>query len=549
MGSFARELKQIVRGDVYDDAPSLSRYSRDASLFEVTPKVIVSPLDSADISALVRYVFSKKKTNPGISITVRSAGTDMSGGPLGESIILDVSKNLNRFLNFSATGSGASARVMPGLMYRDFDRETKARGFILPSYPASREICSVGGMVNNNSGGEKTLRYGKTDRYVSSLRVVLSDGSECEVKPLTERELNEKMNGSTLESSIYRRMYDLLRMNAHVIASARPRVSKNSSGYALWNVWDGKTFDLTKLFVGAQGTLGIVTEATLSLVPKPEHTGMAVIFLRDLSALPEVTGTVLTFHPSSFESFDDHTFRLALKFWRGFVSLLAKNPVSLFLSFLPEFWMVVTRGFPKLVLIVEFEEGSSDIVNRKLDGLARELSSLELPFRIMRTPESGLKYWAIRRESFNLLRQRVKDRQTAPFVDDVVIRPESAPEFLPKLYAILDRYGFLYTIAGHVGDGNFHIIPLMKLSDPEERAKIFPAMDEVYSLVRSYGGSMTGEHNDGLIRSSFLPFMFGGEVCELFLDVKNIFDPEGIFNPGKKVRAERSFAEAHVKRS
>lgn len=549
MAALVNDLARAVRGTVTAEPKTLAAYSRDASLFEVRPQVVVAPLDTADISALVRFAAERKKTDPSVSLTVRSAGTDMSGGPLGESIIVDMLPSFSRFLGFAASGDRMLARAEPGLYYRDFDRETSARGMILPSYPASRELCTVGGMVSNNSGGEKTLRYGKTDRYVASLKVVLADGTACSVKPLSESELHAKMNGDDFESSVYRRTYDLLRAHAQVIAAARPDVSKNSAGYALWNVWDGTTFDLTKLFVGAQGTLGIITEAAFSLVPKPAHTGMAVIFLRNLSALPEAIRAVMPFEPSSFESFDDHTFKLALKFWRGFLKLLAKNPLSLFFSFMPEFFMGLTRGIPKLALLVEFEEGTPETVNRKLDGLAREIKSIGLPIRIMRTPASSAKYWAIRRESFNLLRARVKDRQTAPFVDDVVVRPERAAEFLPKLYAILDRYGFLYTIAGHVGDGNFHIIPLMKLSDPAERAKIFPAMDEVYRLVKEYGGSATGEHNDGLIRSSYLPLMFGDEVCRLFEEVKDIFDPQGILNPGKKARASRAFAEAHIKTS
>lgn len=547
MGITARSLKGVIRGTVSNDSATLSKYSHDASLFEVVPKFVVTPLDASDISALVKLVAREKKGDPSASITVRSAGTDMSGGPLGESVILDVSKFLNHFIKFSKTNEGAFARTEPGVFYRDFDAATSARGYILPSYPASRDICTVGGMVNNNSGGEKTLKYGKTNRYVSRLKMIFSDGNECVVKPLSSSELTQKMNESSFEASVYRKLYDLIRSNSHTIELARPTVSKNSSGYALWDVWDGKTFDLTKLIVGSQGTLGIVTEVDFSLVPKARHTGMAVVFLRSLSDLPNLIRTVRPFQPSSFESFDDHTFRLALKFWRGF-SHLGKNPFSLFLSFLPEFFMVVTRGFPKLALLIEFEEGSAEVVNRKLDGLIREVQKFNFPIRAMRTEAASQKYWAIRRESFNLLRQRVKDRQTAPFVDDVVIHPESAAEFLPQLYEILDRYQFLYTIAGHVGDGNFHVIPLMKLADPKERAKIFPAMDEVYQLVKKYGGSITGEHNDGLIRSPYLPLMFGDEVCNLFEAVKNIFDPENIFNPGKKVYSDKVFAELHVKR-
>jgi FAD/FMN-containing dehydrogenase len=154
----------------------------------------------------------------------------------------------------------------------------------------------------------------------------------------------------------------------------------------------------------------------------------------------------------------------------------------------------------------------------------------------------------MRRESFNLLRHRIKGMKTAPFVDDVIVRPEHYPEFLPKLYEILSRYEFLYTVAGHIGDGNFHIIPLMKLENEEERKKIPAASEEIYNLVLKYGGSITAEHNDGLIRSPYLEKMYGRRVVELFRETKKIFDPLNIFNPGKKVDSSLKFALEHIKR-
>ncbi len=552
--TLAEELKAFLHGDVADDDVTLAKYSRDASLFEVRPKVVVYPKDREDVESLVKFVAERKKTDPSISLTARSAGTDMSGGPLSESIVVDFMRYFTQILQIGDRVSVEGGvqmgfgTVEPGVFYRNFEKETLKQGYLFPSYPASRELCAMGGIVNNNSGGEKSLVYGKTQDYVMEMRVVLADGKEHLLKHLTVSDLESKIAAGGFEGELYGKLRDLFEKNYDLAKRAKPQVTKNSAGYNVWDVWDRRTFDITKLLVGAQGTLGLMTEATLALVRTKPCSGMLVIFMDDLK-VGGIVNEVLPFEPSSFESFDDHTLRLALKYLGGFVKLLAKNPFSLALAFLPEFWMVLTHGMPKLVLMVEFEEVDQATVDQKLRDLQTKLRAFPVRMRLAKTKDDARKYWAIRRESFNLLRQKVKGMQTAPFVDDLIVAPEHLPEYLPKLYAILDRYGFLYTIAGHMGNGNFHVIPLMHLQDEAERAKIRPAMEEIYALTFQYGGSMTAEHNDGLIRSPFLPQMFGKEVVELFAEVKHIFDPENIFNPGKKVDASLPYALEHMKRS
>ena len=210
--------------------------------------------------------------------------------------------------------------------------------------------------------------------------------------------------------------------------------------------------------------------------------------------------------------------------------------------------MIVSGGIPKLILLIEFEGGNESEIRNSLSQLDAALKKFGVKTRVARNREEAEKYWAIRRESFNLLRHKVKDKKTAPFIDDVIVRPEFLPEFLPKINEIGDRYRLLYTIAGHVGDGNFHIIPLMKIEKEEEREKIQPVADEVYDLVLKFGGSITAEHNDGLIRSPYLEKMYGREVVALFEKTKRVFDYKNIFNPGKKVGASLDYALQHIKR-
>lgn len=554
MLSLADELKFFLKGNVFFDDETLTRFSRDTSLFEVRPEVVVAPRDVADLKHLIRFAREARERNSQqhISLTARSAGTDMTGGPLTESVVIDFMRHFIRIKDIGTLLNGDGyAVVEPGVFYRDFERETLKRGYFLPSYPASREICAVGGMVANNSGGEKTLKYGKTADYVMKLKVVLSDGGEYELRPLTQSELDMKMSLTTFEGEFYRKLYHVLDFHDAMIKSAKPAVSKNSAGYALWDVWNREKgiFDLTRLFVGSQGTLGMVTEITFRLVKAKPYSGLGVIFMRDLKDLGHLVADLLPLYPTSFEALDDHTFRLAMRFFTSFLEKLgAKNVFSLAWQFIPEFWLMFTSGVPKLVLLVEFEEETQQAVDEKLAALARVSEGYEVGVRYVHTREGAQKYWLMRRESFNLLRQKIKDKKTAPFIDDVIVRPEFLPEFLPRLYTILDKYSLLYTIAGHAGDGNFHVIPLMNLSDSAERKKIPACADEVYKLVLEYHGSITAEHNDGLIRSPYLKQMYGEKVYQLFEETKKIFDPLNIFNPGKKIGGSLEYTLSHIKK-
>ncbi len=548
-------IKSKIKGEVADDRKTRTAYSRDTSLFEVTPSTVVFPKDVEDVKQLVRIVSDAKKAGENVSLTARSAGSDMSGGPLTESIVMDFTKHFTRMVpaeklvNFTGGPVEGFKIAEPGVFYRDFEKETLTKNLLLPTYPASRNLCAIGGMVSNDSGGEKTLRYGKTHDYVRRLKAVFADGNEYEVKPLTAEELRAKEAESTFEGEVYRKVHALLEENYDAAHAAKPNVSKNSAGYNVWDVWDRKRFDLTKLIVGSQGTLAFVTEAEFRLVETKPYAGMITLFLNDIKDTVPALDVLMPLLPTSLESFDDKTFELALKYFWGFLKMLALNPFSLMFAFLPEFIHVVRFGMPKLIILAEFEGNSQEEVDRDLNEALKGLEGGRAHVRVARTKRESAKYWAIRRESFNLLRQRVRGMQTAPFVDDIIVRPEHIPEFLPKLLAILNRYGLFTTIAAHIGDGNFHIIPLMKLGIEEERAKIHPAMDEVYKLVLDFKGSITAEHNDGLIRSPYLEQMYGSEVFAIFKEIKHIFDPLGVMNPGKKVNASMDYAMAHIKRS
>lgn len=534
----AEDLKKIIYGEIAEDATSLARASRDTSLFSVRPTAVVHPLNVEDVKALVRYASSHK----GVSLTARSGGTDMTGGPLTESLVVDMASHFTRI----GAIKNNTIRVEPGVFYRHMEKATKKKGLLMPSYPASKDICTVGGMVNNNAGGEKTLSYGKTEKYIQELSVVLADGNEYTIAPLTAAELRHAMQAKTFLGNIYRELYKLIEANYDLIHKSKPNVSKNSAGYYLWNVWDRKTFDLTKLFAGSQGTLGITTNITFRLIKPKKHSALLVIFLPDLSNLTDIVEYLMAYQPESLESYDDHTLSLALKLFPSFVKKLKTNILSLAWQFLPEFGIILKTGIPKLILLAEFTGDSAKEVHARAQAAQQAIQKWNAPARITTSKEEQKKYWTIRRESFNMLRHHVQGKKTAPFIDDFIVQPKHLPVFLPKLAAILKKYNVDYSIAGHVGNGNFHIIPLMNLKDRRQLDSIPKISKEVYDLVFQYNGSSTAEHNDGLVRSHILPQMFGKEMYNLFEETKKIFDPKNIFNPGKKVNSDWKWALKHI---
>lgn len=543
-------LKGAFKGDLDTSPETLDFYSHDASLFELRPKVVAFPKDVEDIKAAVRYVTTNKAADPSLSITPRSRGTDMSGGAINESIILDVSKYMNQLEEVSPT----SARVQPGMMYKDFEVETFKQNALLPSYPASRDLASVGGMASNNSGGEKSLEFGKTDNFVTELQVVLADGNEYTLRPLNRDELNAKMAQDNFEGNLYRQTYELLENHYDEIQAAKPKVSKDSTGYHLWNVWNRETgiFDLTKLFVGAQGTLGIISDIQFKLVPRREHSGLLVLFLKNTNELGELIPKILESKPATFESFDNQTLLLSIRFLPSFLKMLGpKRFIKLLFTLIPD-GVQLLRGVPKLILMVEFNGDSEADVRAKVGNLHKNLRGKRARYEINgfeETPTEGSseKFWIMRRYSFQILRSKVKDKHTAPYIDDFVVPPQHLPEFLPKLQQIIKKYKLFATIAGHMGDGNFHVIPLMKIEDPKERAKLEPSQKEVNELVLSYGGSISGEHNDGMVRGPWLEQMYGPTVLGYMRDVKHIYDPQNIFNPNKKTDATWDFSFNHIR--
>ncbi len=541
---YAKDLTNLISGDVSVAEGEREKVARDTSLFYVKPEIVIFPKNRDDISHVLSYVHAIKAKGGNLSVTMRAAGTCMTGGPLSSSIVIDTT----RYMNHIGEVTKESAIAESGVYYRDFEKETLKKGWLMPSYPASRELAAIGGIVSNNSGGEKTLVYGKTEKYIKALDVVFADGSSDTLCPLTRQNLEVKMKEQSESGRIHRELFALIDNNYEIIKQAKPSVSKNSSGYYLWNVYDKEKdiFDITKVVVGSQGTLTCISSATVTGVQVKEHSRMLVMFLPTTSHLGEIIPQILKHKPETLESYDDHTFKIAVRFFKDIALRMGGDMFTLGFQFLPEFWMVVTGGVPKIILMAEFTGESEEEVEQQVQTAYDDMKQFDLPIKRTKNALESKKYWTFRRESFNLLRTRLQGYRTAPTIDDIIVHPKDLPEFLPQLETIFSKYDLIYTIAGHMGDANFHVIPLVNLHKEGIVDQLHKLMDEVYDLVLSYNGSISAEHNDGLLRTSYLSKMFTPEVISLFEKTKDIFDPLHILNPMKKVYPDKEFAWSHI---
>ena len=527
------DLKQVIKGEVDTSDAARKAYSHDASIFRVTPSAIAAPLDEKDLSELVHYATKRNLQGANISITARNGGTCMSGGSLTEGIVVDMSRHFNHI--GALDQHTRTLKVQGGVMHIDVEGATHPEGLLFAPYTSSRDICGIGGMIGNNASGEKSIKYGPTSSNVGTLRVMLSDGNAYEFGSLTAAQVEKKKQLPNFEGKLYREITKLIDENWHTIDHNHPRTRKNAAGYALWELWDQQKshFNLGRLFVGAQGTLGVVTEAELKLVKISGASRMIVAPISNLSELTPVVKTILKFNPDTCETFDHHTYELAQQYH-------------------PEDADRANAAEGKHMLVFGIYAGDTQEQADKIAGKAKE--ALELMGRndVVWIDDSAVmeSFLLIRRKSFKMLLEHPhKDMRAMPFLEDTIVSLDHYAEFLASLEAILADYDMIYTYAGHIGEGSIRLIPLVNMEAEGASEKVMELESRVNDLVVAFGGSISVDHNDGIIRTPFLELMYGPEMVTLFAKVKQLFDPLGIFNPGKKVGGTYDYAVDHIIRS
>lgn len=525
------DLKHVIKGEVDESSAALTAYSHDASIFEVTPKAIIYPKNVQDLKTLVDFVTKRRQEGADVSLTPRNGGTCMSGGPLTESYVVDMSRH---FTHVGHTDTVArTLTTQAGVMHVEVEKATHPKQLLFAPYTSSRDICGIGGMLGNNASGEKSVKYGPTSKNVSSLKAVLADGQEYEFKPLSAKQVEAKKQLPTFEGHLYRELTKLIDDNWHLIDHNHPHTIKNAAGYPLWELWDKRRshFNLGRLLIGSQGTLGIITEATLKLVPMSAYSRMIVVPIETLQQLAPVVQTAMRHHPVTCETFDHHTYDLAKEY----------HPEDAKRAELAD-------GQHMVVMVVF--EGDSQAQADKLTKAA-QVELEKHGNKVLWIDEQAVaeSFLLIRRKSFRMLLEHPhKNMRAMAFLEDTIVPLELYGEFLAALEAILREYDMTYTYAGHIGDGSIRLVPLIDMSQPDAPAKVIELETRVNDLVIAMDGSISVDHNDGIIRTPYLPQFFGEEMYTLFARVKELFDPLGIFNPGKKVGGSLEYAEAHIVR-
>ncbi len=518
MSKVAHYLQEHVLGEVTTSPDARRFFATDNSIFSVAPSLIVYPRNENDVRKTARFTWQLAERGRIIPITARGAGTDMSGGALGNGIVLAFPAHMNRIIELDPK-TGVVV-VEPGLNYGRLQQTLQTHERFLPPYPASIEYSTVGGAVGNNASGEKSVKYGVTLDYVKSLRVVLANGEVIQTRRLSKRELSKKLGLTTFEGEIYRSLDTLLEENRETVAKTILGVSKNVAGYNLADVKrrDG-SFDLTPLFVGAQGTLGVITEVTLET---ETHNPETVLFAAAFSSVEEACTVVeklraLPNVPSAIEMVDGYLLDIVREL----------NPNQL--------KGIVPKPTPSIMLIVEVDDNNDRHRKKKLKRIRTIFEQHATSYEEESELARQAKLWKIRHASASILAHSVGQLKPVPIVEDGIVPLPKLKEFIAGVYQLFAELKLDVSIWGHAGDGNLHVQPFLDISQLGDRQKAFRLMDAYYDLVMSLGGSTTGQHNDGRVRGAYLEKLYGGEVYQLLQKTKQIFDPYNILNPGVKI--------------
>jgi len=509
---------------------ALGQYSTDQSIFSITPSGAFIPKDSKDISELVLYVTKEHKGDSKYSLTARAGGTCMSGGPLNDGIIIDVTKHLGEIISFDAEQK--RMWVGMGAYYRDMEAYLAPKGLLYAPYTSSKDICCIGGMVGNNASGEKSFRYGANRDNVRSIKMVCADGNEYLFGPLKSKEVDKKKKLETLEGEIYRVLTSLYETHKETFDTTYPHVRKNAAGYALNTIYDQKKdeWNLAKLLTGSQGTLGIMTSAEIEVVPIAPHTALFAVPIDTFENVPDILDEVTKETPDTVEVYDKKTLELACK----------EDPhIHKHLSHLMPY---------RAVLLVEYTEESEEELAKKVAHFNEVCNAKSVRFEGVCDPETTASHWETRRNSYRLLKEYVKNGTPVPIIEDISVARKELDGLFDELDAIMDKYDFEYVFHGHIADGSIRVFPVIDFTQPDAADKLLASTEEVFEMVVRRGGTISTDHNDGIIRTPFLPLMYNDATRAMFQEIKDVFDPQNIFNPRKKLSVTKDYLKSVIKK-
>ncbi|MFY3741353.1 MAG: FAD/FMN-containing dehydrogenase/Fe-S oxidoreductase [Candidatus Nitrosomirales archaeon] len=516
----AKSLKQQIVGDVLFDEWQRCMYATDASAYEIMPKCVVLPKNTDDVIKVVKFAYDNN-----LAVIARGGGTGLAGQAVGDGIIIDFTKYMNKILEINEKENYVV--VEPGIYKGILDVELNKHGKFLPPDPSSANYCALGGMIATNASGAHTVKYGSTIDYVLSLDVVLSNGDLIHTKPLTigSDEWNNAAKSDSVESRLYGTLANILRPNEELITNRFPKVRKNSCGYRLDRVLHDNVLDVGKIFVASEGTLGIVVKARFRIMDMPKHKALTLLGFNNTLEAAKSIQTISELKPSALE-------------------LLDRTVIELARTASEDFALKVPTGTNCLVF-AEFDGNDLQQVNDSINSLLKTLEQINATcIAHSFDPQEINVLWGIRKNALAYtMKIRSDNKKPVAFMEDPVVSVDKLGFLVDKLQEVYAKHGLSYVIYGHAGDGNLHTRPLLDVGKSEDREIMKQITSDLLTVITSVNGSISAEHGDGLARSEFIKDVYGNEIYQLFIKVKELFDPKNILNPNKKVTVQGTFVK------
>jgi FAD/FMN-containing dehydrogenase/Fe-S oxidoreductase len=520
-------LRARVKGEVYFDNVSRGMHATDASHYQVMPTCVVVPRDEADCITAV-----KTAAEFGVPITPRGGATALSGQTFGPGMVIDVSKSMNRVLELNAAERWA--RVQPGLIADVFNTALAEHGLFFAPDPATGNRATIGGMIGNNSSGMRSVVHGKTIDHVISCKVALADGTVMELDGADEATWQQRATGDSRKAGLYRGIREIVDANREEILARYPKVMRRVSGYNLDEFVDGagytgpiggrgldghRTWNLSNLVVGSEGTLAFVLEARVRLTPLPGARTLCVVHFKDeIESLRHIPA-ILEHGPSAVELLDSVVIGEAL------VNQSTRHMTSFI------------EGNPRAVLICEMSGSDADDAAHQMRAFVDALKQKGIGYAwpLQTDPKAMANVWAVRKLGLGLISNVKGPVKGQAFIEDACIPVKHLAEYTARLLEVCREQGVRLSVYAHASVGVLHFRPMLDLHLPEHREKMVAIADRAFDMVCEYGGIFAGEHGDGVVRGKFIPRFFGPQLYEAFRSLKRVFDPDNLMNPGKVI--------------
>ncbi|MCP4453202.1 MAG: FAD-binding protein [Planctomycetes bacterium] len=509
--TMARALKCQIQGDVFEDILHRVAFSTDASIYRIVPACVVVPRCAADVVAVVKYAAQE-----GIPVAPRGAGSGVAGESLCAGIVLDMTQHLTRI---EVHDQGETVTCQPGAVLDQVNAALAPFGRTIGPDPSSGNRATIGGSVANNATGAHSLIYGHLDRYVTRMEVVTSDGQLMQV--------TDHMPSGT--SRLTRLCHDLLCANVNTIQEAQPQSPRTRSGYTVSEVCQGDTLNLARLLTGSEGTLGIFTEITLRTVPVPRCKALVQFEFSDLQAMARAVPLIVQQKPGACELMDRRLMDMALEALPQYHDIFPKNAAAL--------------------LLVEHTGDTPDAVKAHIARTIQAVGNRSSHVREVFDPADQARLWKSRKDAVPLLYRQRGTAHPVGFIEDVSVEHTRLGDYVAGLETLSKRHGVTMSYYGHAGDGELHVRPFLDLNNPDHVQTMRSLTDDVFALAWSLGGSISGEHGEGLLRAAYVKQQFGGAYTALLCHIKALFDPKHILNPGKILNDDPDIMVKNLRRA